>query len=423
VKLDRKTLRHRYFAPLYIASVGEGICLTVTMFFVPLYVRRTFADTSLLTIASIVAIPGTAMFLASNFWGALADYTKKLKPFLLVGLAGYAGCLLALSVAQSTAAVILTAVSSSLFFAAVRPTSQSYVTLLRETEKGRAVGDLMAFQSVGWFVGGIACGYLFDPAAGIPVRAVLIGGSILAAIVVLVVALRLKPMPGLKRSQLAEDSWFGGLSADLKWLYRSKPLAAICVVTAISAVGTWLFFGNFPVFLTEHVGASTRLLGWAMALSTLLGVFTFTPFGKFADRVGPMKVFLLAVVMYAVVYALVSMTLNPILITIYFCVPVYPAFNVGVTALVSELTGEARRAGGLGILSGVFAFSLAAGTLTGGAIADHYGLGCLSRWTLGFQVACLAGIVVSVKMLKVLSLESGRRIASNSAGPRSRGLH
>ncbi len=421
MQIDRKTLRQRFFAPLYFASVGEGICLTVTMFFVPLYVRRTFAGTSFLTIASIVAIPGIAMFLASNFWGALADYTKRLKPFLLVGLAGYSGCLLALSRAESTAAVVVTAVVFSLFFAAVRPTSQSYVTLLRETEKGRAVGDLMAFQSLGWFIGGLACGYLFEPEAGIPVGTILMGGSVFAAAVLLIVAFWLKPMRGHWKAQQEETSWAEGLAVDLKWLYRSKTIVVMCIITALSASGTWLFFGNFPLFMTEFANASTTLLGWAMALSTLLGVFTFTLYGKLSDRVGPMRVFLLAIAMYVVTYALVSATRSAALITVYFCIPVYPAFNVGVTALVSELSGEKRRAGGLGVLAGVFAFSLAAGTLAGGAVADHSGLGMLPRWTLGFQLACLAAVVVSIKVFGVLSVESGRRPAGESAAPIVRG--
>ncbi|KPJ61169.1 MAG: hypothetical protein AMJ46_02265 [Latescibacteria bacterium DG_63] len=421
MEVDRRTLRYRFFAPLYLASVGEGVCLTVTMFFVPLYVRRTFAGTNFLTIASIVAIPGIAMFVASNFWGALADYTRRLKPFLLVGLAGYSGCLLALSRTDSAAAVITVAVVFSLFFAAVRPTSQSYVTLLRETEKGRAVGDLMAFQSVGWFIGGAVCGYLFEPKTGLPVETILVGGSLLGAVVLLIVALTLKPLPEAWRVKKEEGTWIGGLTADLRWLYRSKALVAICVMTGLSASGTWLFFGNFAIFMTEYVEATTTVLGWAMALSTLLGVFTFTLYGKLADRVGPMRVFLLAVVMYAVTYGLVSVTRDPILITVYFCIPIYPAFNVGVTALVSELSGERRRAGGLGVLAGVFAFSLAVGTLAGGAVADHSGLGVLPRWTLGFQLACLTAMVISIKLLGALSVENGRRVPSDSAEPSIRG--
>ncbi|UCF78408.1 MAG: MFS transporter [Candidatus Eiseniibacteriota bacterium] len=421
MEIDRKTLRYRYFAPLYLANVGEGICLTVVMFFVPLYVRRTFAGTSLLTIASIVAIPGIAMFVASNFWGALADYTKKLRPFLLVGLAGYSGCLLALSKSDSTTSVILTSAVFSLFFAAVRPISQSYVTLLRETEKGRAVGNLMAFQSLGWFIGGAICGYLFEPETGLPVRTILIWGSLLGAVVLAMVALTIKPMPAQWQAGREGHSWLAGLTADLGWLYRSRAVVAICVATALSASGTWLFFGNFSIFLTEYARASTTLLGWAMALSTLLGMFTFTLYGKLTDRVGPVRVFLLAVVLYVAVYALVSATKSPILISVYFCLPVYPAFHVGVTTLVSELAGEKRRAGGLGVLAGVFAFSLAAGTLAGGAVADHSGLGVLPRWTLGFQLASLGAIVVSVRMLRVLSLETGRRDSHGLIVPTSRG--
>ena len=416
MEIDKKTLRYRFLVPLYLAQVAEGICLTIIMFFVPLYVRRTFAGTSLLTISSIVAIPAGAMFIASNLWGALADYTRRLKPFLLIGLAGYAGCLFALSSSNSTFSVVLISAVSSLFFAAHRPISQSYVTLLRESEKGRAIGDLMAFQSVGWFIGGIACGYLFEPLVGIPVGSILIGGSIFALVVLVVVALVLGPMQRTLAVEAdpSKKSLFSGLVSDLKWLYGSKALATACILTWISASGIWLFFGNFSVFMTEHIGASTTVLGWAMALSTLFGVFAFGPSGRLVDRAGPVRILAASVFLYALIYGLASLTTSPVLVSIYFCIPVYPAFNVSVVTLVSEITGESRRAGGLGILGGIFAFSLATGTLAGGAIADYSSLGVLPRWTAGMQLACLAGIFTSVKLLKALSIDSGRRSLSQN---------
>ena len=77
--------------------------------------------------------------------------------------------------------------------------------------------------------------------------------------------------------------------------------------------------------------------------------------------------------------------------------------------------------GGLGILAGVFAFSLAAGTLAGGAVADHSGLGMLPRWTLVLQLVCLAGVISSIKMFRVLSVESGKRSPSARVAPNFRG--
>ena len=452
--IDKKTLRWRFLLPLYLSNVAVGICLTVTMFFIPLYVRRTFAHTNLLTIASIVAIPSGAMFVASNFWGALADYTKKLKPYLLIGLAGYGGCLYALSASHTTTSVVLVATVSSLFFAALRPISQSYVTLLRETEKGRAIGDLMAYQSLGWLIGGIAGGYLFEPVSGAPVKSILVGGALFGAFVLILVAALLKPLVVSRGSQheatpgagnetsgagsatsgagnatsggtspATSDktsgasagtsnetrSWLHGMTSDLRALYGSKALVATCILAALCSGGVWVFFGNFSVFLTEYVKASTTLLGWAMALSTLLGMFAFGPSGRLVDRVGPIRVLTLAVIFYAIVYGLVSLTKDPILITVCFCVPIYPLFNVSVITLTSELSGKSTRAGGLGVLAGVLAFALAAGTLVGGAIADHVGLGVLPRCTFGFEIACLVATFASVRLFKVLTINVGRR--------------
>jgi len=409
VEIDKKTLRWRFFVPLYLSSVAEGICLTVTMFFIPLHVRRTFSDTSLLTIASIIAIPQCAMFVASNFWGALADYTKKLKPFILIGIAGYVICLYVLSVSRTTTAIVLGATVSSMFFAALRPISQSYVTLLRETEKGRAIGDLMAFQSLGWLIGGIAGGYLFEPVSGVPVRSILVGGCLFGAVVLIFVAVLLKPLNVSRAVRRETGSWFRGMTSDLRTLYGSKALVATCILTGLCSGGVWVFFGNFSVFLTEYIKASTTLLGWAMALSTLLGMFTFGPSGRLVDRIGPIRVFAMAVLSYAVVYSLVSLTKDPILISICFCVPIYPLFNVSVITLTSELSGQSTRAGGLGVLAGVLAFALAGGTLLGGAIADYVGFAVLPRWAVGFEIVCLAATVASVRLFKVLPINIGRR--------------
>ncbi len=431
--IDKRTLLYRYLAPIYLAAVAEGICLTIIMIFVPLYVRRTFEGTSLLTIASVLAVPALTKFVASNFWGALADYTKKLKPFVVIGLAGYAACLVGLSASDSAVSVVLTTAAASLFYAAVSPISLSYVTLLREAEKGRAVGDLMVFNSLGWFVGGIACAYLFDPELGIPVRSVLLGSAALAAVLLGLVSVTLRPMylrrsveddganadpetgPTGRRRGIARENgggWAGRLVADLRVLYGSKSLAATLLLVGVATAGVWIYFGNFSVYMTEHIKGSTGAVGWVMALSALFGMLAFRPAGKLVDTFGSVRVLLVAMLAYVVTYGLVSLTVDPVFVSVLLCVPVYPPFNVSSIALVSELSGESRRAGGLGILSGVFAVSLAVGSLLGGAIGDAIGLAALPKWTLGAEVASFIAAVALVTLLKTPPLNAGRKAAA-----------
>jgi MFS family permease len=99
-------------------------------------------------------------------------------------------------------------------------------------------------------------------------------------------------------------------------------------------------------------------------------------------------------------------------VSVLLCVPVYPPFNVSSVALVSELSGESRRAGGLGILSGVQAVSLAVGSFLGGAIGDAFGLWALPRWTLGAEVAAFLAAVVLIALLKTPPLNAGRGTAA-----------
>jgi len=421
--------------PLYLSAVAEGICFTIIMIFVPLYVRRTFEGTNLLTIASVLAVPALTRFIASNFWGALADFSKKLKPFVIIGLAGHVACLVGLSVSGSAVSVVLTATAAAFFYAAVTPISLSYVTLLREGEKGRAVGDLMAFQSLGWVVAGIAGAYLFDPERGIPVRSVLLGSAAIAAVVLGLVSVRLAPLY-IRRSEEEEGAdagrgispaadrrgrvgadrggWAVRLVADLRVLYRSRSLAATCLMAGVATGGVWVYFGNFSVFMTEHIKGSTGIVGWVMALSALFGMLMFRPAGKLVDTFGAVRVLLVAILAYVVTYALVCLTVNPLFIAVLLCVPVYPPFNVSSAALVSELSGESRRAGGLGILNGALTVSLAIGSLVGGAIGDAFGLAALPRWTLGVEIVAFLAAVVSVVLLKAPPLNAGRGAAAGS---------
>ena len=386
------------------------------MIFVPLYVRRTFEDTSLLTIASVLAVPALTRFVASNFWGALADSTKRLKPFVLIGLVGHAACLVGLSASSSAGSVLLAASAASLFSAAMTPISLSYVTLLRESEKGKAVGDLMLFQSLGWFVGGIACAYLFDPRLGIPFHSVLLGGAVMATVVLAVVAVTLRPLQ-LRGSFEEADigpSWASRMLADLRGLYQSRALAATFLLVGFTTAGVWIYFGNFSVYMTEHIRGSTGAVGWVMALSALFGMLSFYPSGKLVDRFGAVRVLLAAILAYVVTYGLVSLTMSPIFVSVLLCVPVYPPFNTSSAALVSELSGESRRAGGLGILNGVSAVSLAIGSLLGGAIGDALGLAALPGWTLGIEILTFLSAAVLVLLLKAPPLNAGRGAAAGS---------
>jgi MFS family permease len=202
--------------------------------------------------------------------------------------------------------------------------------------------------------------------------------------------------------------------ADLRVLYGSRALAATFALVGVATAGVWIYFGNFSVYMTEHIKGSTGVVGWVMALSALFGMIAFRPTGRFVDKFGSVRVLLVAIVAYVATYGLVSLTVSPLAVSALLCVPVYPPFNVSSAALVSELSGESRRAGGLGILSGVQAVSLAAGSLLGGAVGDSFGLHALPRWTLGVEAAVLLAAVVLVTVLKILPLSAGRQASVRS---------
>src|SRR5512140_3819267 len=67
----------------------EGIALTLIQGYLPLYVRESLGEKQLLTVGLVVVAPAVGTMIASNFWGGLSDVSGKLKPMILVGIAGY----------------------------------------------------------------------------------------------------------------------------------------------------------------------------------------------------------------------------------------------------------------------------------------------------------------------------------------------
>ena len=74
------------------------------MFYLPLHLHRNLRESKLLVVGLVVALPQFGVFLASNMWGALGDQWRRLKPLVLLGLAGYTAMLLALSMCRTSGA-------------------------------------------------------------------------------------------------------------------------------------------------------------------------------------------------------------------------------------------------------------------------------------------------------------------------------
>src|SRR5512140_3934594 len=117
--------------PLGFASFSSGATDTLLVFFLPYHLFQDLHEQKLLVVGMSVALPQLGVLAASGIWGALGDKWRRLKPNMIVGLAGYAAMFAAMAAATTSGAVILAALLGSLLYAAYRPAAWSYVTLRR----------------------------------------------------------------------------------------------------------------------------------------------------------------------------------------------------------------------------------------------------------------------------------------------------
>ena len=87
-------------------------------------------------------------------------------------------------------------------------------------------------------------------------------------------------------------------------------------------------------------------------------------------------------------------------IGLLFLVPIYPFFLVSTNAIAAEASRAERRGGGLGVLAGVSALSMAFGTVLGGAAADSLGLICIPAVSAATTSLALLVFVMLISMDK-----------------------
>ena len=379
--------------PLLLATAFlEGFALTLVQGFLPLYVRQALGEPSFVTVGLVLAVPALGTAIASNFWGGLSDVTGRLKPMMLVGAAGYVVALLGIPTLSHGLGVLAYVGAASLLYGTLAPTLKAYATLVMPERREQAIAYVLLAYSTGWLAGSFGGGGLIEGGLASGLRFAMWTCAGLTAVNAVLVArflpdIRRPPAPSPEPRE--RRGWLARILADLAALYENPRLFRLCVLSFFFVAGNYLMWGFFTVFLVERLGASLHAVRFALVASSIMGICALPFVGPLVRRFGGRRTLAVGITLYLFMYAGMAMARDPLLASVLYAAPLYGLVNVSANALASDYAGPSQRGGGLGVLQGAYSLATIAGPMTGGFVADRYGLAAVPLTALGFMlVAC-----------------------------------
>ncbi|HET9950786.1 MAG TPA: MFS transporter [Candidatus Eisenbacteria bacterium] len=374
---------------ILLSAFLEGIALTLIQGYLPLYVRETLGEKQLLTVGMVVVVPALGTMIASNFWGGLSDVSGKLKPMILVAIAGYVAVLVGTPLFRQGTSILLFVGAASLFYGCLAPLLKAYATLHRPDRPQNALAWVLMAQSTGWLIGGFEGGRLMESGIGVGLRSALwiAAGLLSVHFVLTLLLLRDKPRP--PAAPRARVGWFAGVMEDLVALYENPRLLRLCFVAFLLYAGNFVVWGFFSVYFVEHLGASVRMLRYTLAASAVAGLAMYLLVPALVKRFGARATLAAGIAGYVVMYLVMGLMQSPFATAVIFTLPLYGLTNVSANTLATEYSNESQRGGGLGVLNGTIALSTIAGPLVGGSLADRWGLSVIPWVAFGYLAAAL----------------------------------
>jgi predicted MFS family arabinose efflux permease len=327
--------------------------------------------------------------LASNFWGGLSDITGKLKPMILVGIAGYVAAMAGIPLFHSGVSILFFVGAAALFYGCLAPLLKAYSTLVMPDRPQHAIAYVLMAQSAGWLVGGLEGGRLMEAGIGRGLHEALWITAAFIAVHLILTAAFLRDRPRVPPPPRRPTGWAAGLAEDLAALYENPRLLRLCVFAFFQYAGNFVLWGFFSVYFVEHLGAGVRLLRYTLAASAITGIVMYVFVGPLVKRFGAAIILALAAMVYGAMYLCMGLMPSRPATAIIFALPLYGLANVSVNTLAAQYSSSSQRGGGLGILNGTFALSTIAGPTLAGALADAWGLRVIPWVAFGFLVAAI----------------------------------
>lgn len=347
------------------------------------------AQVGMLISAFAMTICVTGPFLAG--WTSAIERRKLLTAALMLYAVMHWVAALAPGYNTLLVARMLTALGAAVFTAQAAATAGLMVP---PEVRGKAIGLVFLGWSIAAVVGTPIGAYL---GAHIGWRPTLGLVGLLAALFAVGVWMQIPPK--LFVAPMGRAAW--------KALFANTPLLLAISVTAIQALGMFTIFSYMALLLKDFIGATPEVISLMFLCFGITGVLGNVVGARVMDRIGPMRVGVVAMSCMLAAIALWPLSRGslPVTVVLIFvwglgCFAINGAQQARLVAMAPQLASAS-----VSLNSSAIYLGQAAGAFAGGLIVSTQGTGSLSFYS---AVPMAAAIVVS---LYASSLANRRRLA------------
>ena len=394
---------------MIILAVCMALQMTSFVLIQPLFARRfSQLGTGVQALGESAMAYALAATLAAPFMGALADRFGR-RRIVLVSLGVYILAFTGYLLAPSASWLILLRGLAGAFTAGLVPAVTGIVADIAPVDRrAQWIGIVNGGASVGWIVGPILGGTLYDHWGYVPA----LGVSIFLAAVTFGVACAAVPEThkpaSLPREKPAIDLSLRGFRQSLP---HSLSAFSLLLWIYFAVMFVWAFIEpRMQFYAYDDLGWSSSRLGLAMSVygvSLTLGEFGL---GRLSDRIGRKPVILLGLALYSIQYLGLAVFRDYMLIAATFLLSGLgnALFDPAISASILDLAPAGHQARLLGIKS------------TAGSLGNILGPGLVvlfTSWIAARGIFLISFAAVVLTALLTLASRLKIKPAPDSAGP------
>jgi DHA1 family multidrug resistance protein-like MFS transporter len=296
---------------------------------------------------------------AVNIWGSISDNLEVRKPFMIIGFIGYASTFLLYSFVTNSFQFLIVAIIGAFFSSAALPVGQAYLTTQTD-KKGERIGLFLIAQSIGWFIGTLSSGFLYDYIGMVALYRI---AAALCIIATLVNATFASDFPIVKKDESKKGSFRTSL--------EKSGMVRVFLTYLMSMIGMNSVSFLLAIIIVDELGGPYFYVGLANSTATLIAILITGYVGKATDRHGQVTILIASMFVYVLFSLSFALAADPILATILWAIPIYPLSNTASFSLGAIISGEEERGQAMSLINGAHNAGNAIGPIVGGIFAQY----------------------------------------------------